>query len=622
MFSDAVAHQSAGRLAEADRLAEMILRIEPRHANSLHIRGLIAQQQGRNQEAVEFLQRALRLARDNPLHHYALANMLKIHGRIDAAVTHYRRALESLPDVPEAAEVHNNFANALCRRGRLDEAQEHYERALALDPDYALAHGNLGALLAGRGQVVAARGCYERALALRPDWADISNALGMLLAGEKDFKGAGRHFEHAIAVRADFTDAHSNLGATLMMLGDFSGARRHLESALALDPGLSATRNNLANACKACGSFGEALAHYDQVISERPDYVEAHFDRASVTFFRRGDPELAALEALAARDNLAPERAVYVHFALAKALEDCGDYARAFSHLHLGNDLKRARVTYDEDAALRAFRGAAAVFDEGALSALADVGNASAAPIFVLGMPRSGSTLVEQILASHPQIHGAGELSIFDEALAEASGGPMTPQRLADMGGILDTALLQRLAAAYLARLPSCGKAHIVDKMPANFLYAGLIRLAFPRARIIHTLRDPLDTCLSCYGRLFSEGNYFSYDLSELGRYYLGYSALADHWRVVLPQGAMLEVRYEDVVADLEGQARRLLSYCGLPWDGSCLEFHKTGRPIKTASDVQVRRPLYGSSVQRWRRFAAELEPLRRLLEDAPLVRE
>jgi hypothetical protein len=257
-----------------------------------------------------------------------------------------------------------------------------------------------------------------------------------------------------------------------------------------------------------------------------------------------------------------------------------------------GNRLKRSRIDYDERGTVEMFRHSAG----GSFGAESDP---SVVPIFVVGMPRSGTSLIEQILASHAQIQGAGELQ--DLAACESEG-------------------MDGLAQGYLSRLPALagGKIRIVDKQPDNFLRIGLIRTILPNARIIHCVRNPIDTCVSCYSKLFSAGQHFSYDLAELGRYYRRYSDLMAHWRSVLPADAMLDVAYEDVVDDLEGQARRLIDYCGLEWDDRCLSFHKTRRIVKTASAVQVRKPLFRTSLERWRRYEAHLGPLLHALGEYP----
>ncbi len=305
---------------------------------------------------------------------------------------------------------------------------------------------------------------------------------------------------------------------------------------------------------------------------------------------------------------------------LGKALEDVGDDGRAFEHLLQGNALKRSQVHYDEAGYQRELRLIAGRFDSNLLDRWAAAGDPSPVPIFIVGMPRCGSTLIEQILASHPQVHAAGELNSLDRVVKTLPNSAGRPVPFPAGIGELDADRLQRLGQAYLASLPTPadGKQRITDKTLSNFLYVGLIRLILPNARIVHTLRNPVDTCVSCFSKLFASGLTFSYDLAELGRFYRGYHQLMAHWRSVLPGGAMLDVSYEDVVDNLEEQARRLIDYCGLPWDDRCLSFRESSRPIATASNVQVRQPLYRSSVDRGRRYAAYLQPLLAELEGLP----
>ena len=354
------------------------------------------------------------------------------------------------------------------------------------------------------------------------------------------------------------------------------------------------------------------MAHYDRAIAITPANTGAHYHRSELKVFRQGDPDLALLQALVARHDLPANKAPFIHFALAKALDDCGDYLHAFEYLRKGNDLKRKQVPYDEPAVAGDFRRITTVFDRELLNRFPGAGDPSSAPIFVLGMPRSGTTLVEQILASHPQVHGAGELTDLEKAARAVIGETCQPLPFPDCVPALDGATLRRIGETYLSRLPvpGDGRVRIVDKLPGNFLNIGLIRMILPNARIIHTVRDPIDTCVSCYSKLFAAGQYFSYDMRELARYYLRYSDLMTHWKSVLPPEAMLDVAYEDVVDDLEGQARRLIEYCGLPWDERCLSFHKTERRVRTASAVQVRQPLFRSSLQRWRKYEAGIGPL------------
>lgn len=483
-------------------------------------------------------------------------------------------------------DVEGIFAEAVRQHhaGHIDEAVARYQRVLAHKPDHADAHNNLGVALAGLGRMDQAVAHCERALGLRPDYAAAHNNLATVLASLGRMDGALTHYKRAIALQPDHADAHNNLG----------------------------------NIYKTLGRFEAATAHYQRAVASQPAYAEAHFNLAEIKTFRADDRQLATLQTLAAGSSLPAGKMPFIHFALAKAYEDCGDFHRSFAHLRTGNHLKRTQVPYDEAANLQLFERIAAVFDAKCLNRFEGQGDPSSAPIFVLGMPRSGSTLVEQILASHPKIHAAGEGNSLEWAAGVVLGTATPPIRYPECVPHLDESALRRMGQAYLERLPvaRAGAVRIVDKTLSNFLHMGLIRLILPNARIIHTVRDPLDTCISCYSKLFAAGQPFTYDLAELGRYYRSYSSLMAHWRSVLPPGAFLEVAYEDVVNGLESQARRLIEYCGLAWDHRCLAFHKTARPVTTASAVQVRKPLFRSSLERWRRYEGQIDPLVRELGD------
>ena len=537
-------------------------------------------------------------------------------GLLDDALEGYKRVLHMNPD---HADAHNNLGVLLAQRGMMVDAMAHYDRALALNPNDVNAHNNLGIALAALGRIADAIARHEHALDLDPKNARAHYNLGLALTAQGRTDEAARRYRRAIVLQPDYADAHNNLGNLLSVQGNPAEAMAHYNRALMVNPrhagahhNLASAHNNLGVALKEQGSFEEAVEHLGRAIAIRPDYAEAHFNRAEIKTFQRNDADLAALEALARREDMPADKALFIHFALGKALEDSGDYARAFEHLRQGNDLKRRLINYDEPEVFRFFRRISAVFTSSLMDRFQGGGDASRTPVFLVGMPRSGSSLIEQILASHPQVHGAGELAAL-EAASAAEFHPFGRRGPFPEGvPVLDGDALQRMAHAYIARLPTLagGKIRVVDKLPGNFFRIGLIRMILPNAKIIHTMRDPVDTCVSCYSKWFTSSHDYSYNLAELGRYYSRYSELMDHWRSVLPCGAMLDVSYEDVVNDLEGQARRLIDYCGLAWDDRCLSFHKTSRPVKTASAVQVRRPLFRSSLQRWRRYEADLGPL------------
>jgi Sulfotransferase family len=303
-------------------------------------------------------------------------------------------------------------------------------------------------------------------------------------------------------------------------------------------------------------------------------------------------------------EEMPEQQRMQLHFALGKAYDDLDRGDDAFAHMQAGNRLKRQTAGYEEARSLNFFERIKTAFSAD-FTAKAHKGYADAAPIFVIGMPRSGTTLVEQIISSHPSVGAAGEISALNDAVRTLGAFP-------DAIGHASDEALSRAAEKYVRKLRTYAPdaAYVTDKAPSNFYLIGFIHLALPDAKIVHVMRDPVDTCLSCYSKLFTRGQGYSYDLAELGRYYRAYNDLMRHWRDVLPEGRVLDVRYEDVVADIEGQAQRLLSHCGLAWDDRVLSFHQSARTVSTASASQVRRPIYASSVARWRRYEAHLAPL------------
>lgn len=608
----AAAHHAAGRLDLAEAAYREILTIAPNWAEAHNNLGCVLQDQSRLDEAAQSYQRAVSLNADYPVALHNLGFVRQMAGQLEEAAALYEQSIALDP----------NYAQPQCklgvirrRQGRFDEAIKHLRQAVLLGPDDAAGHNHLGAALKDANRQDEAARHFQLALALDPENADAHNNLGCALHVRGKLAEAVACFERSIALRPDDAQAHYNLGVVLKEQGKLDEAARQYTRACSIDPTHADAHNNLGNVLKDQGKLKPAAAEYAQAIAISPRHAQAHFNRAELKTFRRGDPDLALLESLLADiEQLGDSRKPYVYFALAKAMDDLGDYARASELLLAGNAHKRRQVHYDEAGTLATLRKIADVFSLDLLHRLRGGGDPLPAPIFIVGMPRSGSTLVEQILSSHPQVHGAGELKamgLVANEMTDAAGRALPYPALVES---LDADRLRRLGSDYLARLPQSSCAHITDKMPGNFMYAGLIHLLLPRARIIHTRRDPADTCLSCFSKLFAEGAEYSYDLGELGRYYRGYNKLIDHWRRVLPAGAMLEVSYEELIDDLQGQVKRLLEYCGLEWDARCLEYHRNTRAVSTASSVQVRQAPYRGSIGRWRRYEGILVPLLREL--------
>jgi tetratricopeptide (TPR) repeat protein len=641
-FAVATALREQGRLSEAERIYRAVLRLDPDHFESLHALGIICIQRdvpqdalplieralllhpnsaeahnnrgialaklGRNEEAVAQYDRAVALAPDFAAAHSNAANALAASGRTEEAVARFATALGLAPD---RSDTHNDLGVALATLGRHAEAVAHFEQAAALQPDFAAAHNNLGNALVELDRSKEAIAPFERALVIQPDFAQAELNLANALAALHRHDAAVDHYRKALMLEPELVAAHCGLGSSLHMSNRPQQALMSYERARELDLRSAAASHGVGLVLQTLGRLEQSRRALERAVELAPAMPAYHRALAETRVFSAGDPQLAAMEALAANLSALPEtQQIELHFALGKAYEDLGRHELAFRHLLDGNAMKRRREEYDEDATLALWRRIETVFTADLLQRNAGSGDPSDAPVFILGMPRSGSTLIEQVLASHPRVFGAGELRYMGDA-AKAFRGKDVSAYFPEVAASITSEQLRQFGARYVEQIRSHAPAadRVTDKMPPNFRFIGLIRLALPNARIIHTQRDPLDTCLSCFSRLFGAKS-FTAELGELGRHYRAYAALMEHWRRVLPDGAMLEVQYEDMVGDFENQARRIVTYCGLEWDDRCLAFHRTSRPVRTASVTQVRRPIYGTSVGRWRAYEPWLGPL------------
>ena len=530
-------------------------------------------------------------------------------GRANDAERVLQRAVTLKPACPKCRV---NLGVALTAQGKLSDAEAAYRQAIALDPINPEAYSNLGGTLRGLGRLADAEKTLRHAIALRPHFADAFSMLGNTLREQGKPIEAEAAYRRAIALNPDHADAYSNLGTGLEDQGKFIEAEAAYRRAIALKSDFAAAHNSLSAMLKILGRLDEAHNVAEQAVSLAPPNALHFLNLSDVRRFTAGDPYLAAMEDYAEKIATLPiQEQIELNFALAKAYDDVGRYGDSFRYLLAGNGLKRQQIPYHEAATLMAFEHIRAAFTPELMHALRDSGDPSSLPVFVVGMPRSGTTLIEQILGSHPQAFAAGELPSLSHVFAcMRPGGNIaaSPQAIRHVS----RRDLQRLGADYVAEIKRLAPAaaRVIDKMPSNFLFIGFIHLALPNARIIHAVRDPVDTCVSCFSKLFVAGQHQTYDLAELGRYYRHYQGLMQFWDRSLPPDRILDVSYEDVVADLEGQARRIVAYCGLEWDPCCLAFHETQRPVRTASAPQVRQPLYRSAIGRAQRYEPFLQPL------------
>ena len=640
----AVVLKALGNDAGAVKALQRAIHLDPNTALFHSNLGEIERQRGKTFEAGVALDRALAL---DPNSAQALNNLgiLNFDKReFEVAVKYYERALEKNGSYPEA---HNNLGNALRSLGRADEALEHYQRALLVRENYPEAYNNLASILNDKDQVAEAEHAYRKAITLRPNYVEAYGNLAKLLVQHDREDEALRTLGEALKINpkdpkilvqvartqlskgnivqaeqaahlglkedALNADGHVVLGQIMLETDRFPEALAAFERALELKPEL-AEANNMYGVClKSVGRLEDARKAFQKALEFNPQNYGTYASLAELEKFTPDHPQLKAMEAIIAEaEDPNKERYMGLHFALGKAYDDLGEYQKAISHFNTGATLKRAKLHYNEGEAFQFFDSIKSVFTKELFANRPFKGNPTDVPVFIIGMPRSGSTLVEQVLSSHPDVFGAGEIKEFSRQLsALRSRFPGLPKFPA-IASKMNHAQYQIVADGYLsatARLSGNAK-RVTDKLLSNYYFLGMLHLMFPNAKFIHTKRNPVDTCLSAYTKLFKDDMPHSYDFGELGRYYRRYEDLMKHWDEVLPPGTVKTVVYEDVVGDLEKMAREIVAFTGLPWNDACLSFHESSRPVKTASVVQIRKKVYSSSVERWRNYGDALQPL------------
>ncbi|HKI35572.1 MAG TPA: tetratricopeptide repeat protein [Gemmataceae bacterium] len=612
----AVRHHEAGRLQEAEALYQAVLQEAPQHPHALHLLGVLAHQAGRHQEAREQIRRALAVHGPHPAFHSNLAAVCLALGLLDESLAHSREALRLQPNLADAS---NNLGVALRRLGRFAEAESAFRAALRLNPADANARSNLGAVLHRQEKLAEALAVLQEAVRLAPRHVQSHNDLGGALLACGQTEAAAAQLREAIRLRPDFAEAHSNLGLALRDLNQIDEAMQCFREALRINPTYPVAHNNLGFILEAKGRIAEALAEFRESLRLDPNNSHALVSLSgllAVGQFRFSDEEVRRLQALAARTDLPADDLSRYHYALGRVHDKAGNCDEAFEHFRRANEVRKQLVAhrgavYDPEAQRRQVDRLVAAFTPAWFERVRPFGSDSELPIFVVGMMRSGTTLAEQILASHPRVCGAGELRDLGRLIDSLPQRLGTSEEYPECLGRLDEATARTLAEEYLQRLRQVGgeAARVVDKMPFNSLHLGVIAALFPRARIVSCRRDPIDICLSCFFQNFAEPHPFTLDLNHLGQYYREHERLMAHWRQALPV-PVFELSYEELTADQDAVSRRLLDFCGLDWDERCLRFNETQRAVRTASTLQVRQPLYRSSVGRWKRYQAHLKPL------------
>jgi len=576
--------------------------------------------------------------------HYELGLTLGALGRGEDAVTALRRAVELKPDFAEAWRTLADHLAAMGDAAGADAASAQHVRVLARDPRLLEA----GAALCDN-RVADAEALLRRYLTDKPtDVAAIRMLAEVALRLGRNVD-AGNLLSRCLELAPGFAPAHYNLAVALHRQSRAAEALQEIDRALAADPRNPSYRNTQAailgrigefdraldvyagvlgeyphqpkawmsygHALKAAGKQAESIAAYRKSIELSPGFGEAWWSLANLKTFTFQPAEIGQMQRQLARTDLSDEDRLHFHFTLGKACEDAGDAEGAFVHYAEGNRLRHLSTHYDADENSRQSARLQALFTPELFASRAGGGATARDPIFIVGLPRAGSTLIEQILSSHPDVEGTMELpdliSIVQDLAARRSHSQ--PSRYPEVLAELDPAELRALGERYLAstRIQRKTAAPLfIDKMPNNFAHIGLIQLILPNARIIDARRHPMACCFSNFKQHFARGQLFTYDLTDIGRYYRDYVALMAHYDAVLP-GRVHRVFYEQLVEDTESEVRRLLDYCGLSFDEACLRFHENARAVRTASSEQVRQPIYRQGLDHWRTFEPWLGPLK-----------
>ncbi len=536
---------------------------------------------------------------DNPA--LPRARRLREAGRLDEAIDCMQQAVRRSPHDPMLL---NELGTLHLAADRIAEAVDCLERAIGLEPDFAVAHYNHSAALERQGQPAAAIASLRRALAAAPELGAAHSRLGNLLQAQGAHADALDCFRRARSLLPRPADQRLEEAKLLRAEGSADTENR-LREVVSLDPENAMAHAMLGDLLGECGRFDEAVLHLQQAIACDPDRVGALFNIVLFKRLREEDrPMLARMEAMLEQPGRSEHDRTLLHFALAKAHDDLGEPAQAMAHLEPANAAEHRGTSFDRDAMAARVDALIAGDPPGNVATLAS-GLSSERPVLILGMPRSGTTLVEQILSAHPAVAAGGELTFWTD---RADGG---------MAGT--AAAVAAAACDYLAMLAriSPDALRVTDKNPFNFLTIGLVRAALPQARFIHCRRDPVDTCLSIFFTRFATPQHFAYHRDDLVFFYRQYRRLMRHWRAVLPADQLLEVDYEALTAELDAQARRMVAFCGLDWDQACLAPERNARPIRTASVWQARQAIHRDSVARWRRYEPWLGTLRALHDDA-----
>lgn len=569
--------------------------------------GKILQASGEHEKAIMAFKTAIKLNSGIYGAHRFLGLSLEMLGKFDEALYCYQQSLQSNPTDPNILYYIGNIYNKMGEPGRALKA---YQKAISLAPDFAEALNHMAIIYRNQGLYQQAMELCRKSLSIRPDSAEIHNNAGNIQCKLGNQQAALQFYQTAVELKPSLWEAHYNIGSLLKIDGQLEPAIKAYRLAILHKPDFYQAMNGLGDAYRVQGDHDAAMSAYENALAVNNQCVASYRYMTVIRKYTKKDRYIVGMESLLSSPELNPSDRIALNFALGKAHEDLRQYDVAFRYLAEGNRIKRTTFNYDEIDNSRLFANIKKAFTKTFLKNRSGWGKDDATPIFIIGMPRSGTSLVEQILSSHPDVHGAGELSNLDRILS-TYGKRILKRTYPAFSAKLTRNDCLKMGTAYIEGIRKLNRhgTFITDKMPQNFLFAGLIKIILPKAKIIHCVRNPMDTCFSIFKNDFSRLHPYAYDLNEIGGYYQLYQGLMRHWHRVMPD-FIHDVHYEKITAEPEKQVRRLLNCCGLQWNDQCMMFHRSRRPVLTASTAQVRRPIYRDSVELWKNYEQDLQPL------------
>ena len=602
--------RQSGNLADATVALQKAIEIDPKNAQAHNNLGIVRFESKAYDEAVKSYRTAIKLRPNFPEAQNNLGNALRKAGDTDGAMEAYQEAL-ALREV--YAEAYNNLGTLLREQGKTDQAEHALRKAVTQKPDYVEAHNNLASLYYQQNKEVDALRQLTEALK-----ADSKNTRSLILTARcqsrrGNFVAAEQASRLALQEEPENAEALTVFGQVMHELDRYEEAIEALEKANEIAPRNPETLNFYGVALKSVGRLDDAREIILKGLEINPNMWGAYANLNDLVNFSERKELFDKLEAIMESVQNPDAPAVLpLHYAYAKALDDNKQHEKALEHYVKGGQLKRQQLTYNEDETVKFFEDIKAAFPAKIFKDRPFEGNPTDRLVFIVGMPRSGSTLTEQILASHDDVYGAGEVKYFSQALHKVRDRFPSLSKYPDMVGEMNVKQFNMVASQYEAAMTKNAgdAARVTDKLLTNYFFVGFLHLLFPNAKFINTRRNPVDTCLSGFTKLFKDDMPHSYDMGELGRYYRQYDALMAHWEKVLPKGVMKVMEYEKTVANLEDEAKGLIDFLGLEWDDKVLAFHESKRPVKTASVAQVRKPIYNSSVERWKKYGDGMQPL------------